>query len=63
MYMYVYIRRPRQTQGGVRQGIRHLKTAAAAGPAAELALGFTRIQKGRQQQQQQQAQQLSSLCS
>ena len=32
------IRRPRQTQGGARQGIRHLKTAAGAGPAAELAL-------------------------
>ena len=24
--IYIYIRRPRQTQGGARQGIRHLKT-------------------------------------
>ena len=24
IYIYMYIRRPRQTQGGARQGIRHL---------------------------------------
>ena len=35
-YIYIYIRRPRQTQGGARQGIilLTLVAAAAAAPAA-----------------------------
>ena len=45
VYIYIYIRRPRQTQGGARQGIRH---------------STFRVEMQQQQQQQQEQEQESA---